>query len=319
MAGINKNSLQGWIPIKQLDEPNADLCRWLFTGDKKFTEPFFDETISVCRSLAENGHLRRSISSINILPEWSKDLDAIKPTAFIFHVSRCGSTLIAQLLGMQPQNIVLSEVPFFDDLLRHGFKTKTNILPQLKAAIAFYATKRNDEYENLFIKSDSWHVHFYDALRLLYPTVPIFLLYRRPDEVLRSQQKKRGMQAIPNLLDADIFGFDKDVISHKPLDEYMAMVLETYFEKFVGIAQKDSNTFPVNYSEGGISIVEKIANTTGIKFTDIEITAMKDRASFHGKFPEQIFSEPILEDAIPAYLEKSFALYSQLETIRNGK
>jgi hypothetical protein len=312
-------ALKNWIPIKLLDEPNNDFCRWLYVGNKNFTEPFFDETISACRSLPENGHLKRSISSIDILPEWAKGLDAINPTAFIFHVSRCGSTLVAQLLGMQPQNIVLSEVPFFDDLLRYGFKNNINILPQLEAAIAFYTTKRTDDCKNLFIKSDSWHVHFYETLRLLYPTVPIFLLYRRPDEVLRSQQKKRGMQAIPNLLEADIFGFDTDIISHKPLDEYMAMVLETYFEKFVGIAQKDRNAYAVNYSEGGISIVEKIASITGIKCTDVEIAAMQDRASFHGKFPEQVFSEPKLEDEIPAYLEKTFALYHQMEAIRNRK
>jgi hypothetical protein len=321
MVGENKKNLQGWIPIKQLSDPDSNLCRWLFVGNKNFTEPFFDETISTCRSLPENGHLKRSISSIDILPEWAKGINAISPTAFIFHVSRCGSTLIAQLLSMQPQNIVLSEVPFFDDLLRYGFKTKTmdNVLPQLEAAIALYAIKRNDDCKNLFIKSDSWHVHFYETLRLLYPTVPIFLLYRRPDEVLRSQQKKRGMQAIPNLLEADIFGFDTDIISHKPLDEYMTMVLETYFEKFVDIAQNDTNAYAVNYKEGGISIVEKIASITGIKFTDREIAAMQDRAGFHGKFPEQVFSEPKLEDEIPAYLEKTFTLYHKMEAIRNRK
>lgn len=314
-------ALKNWIPIKLLDEPNNDFCRWLYIGNKKLSEPFFDETISACRSLPENGHLKRSISSIDILPEWVKDMDAIKPTAFIFHVSRCGSTLIAQLLGMQPQNIVLSEVPFFDDLLRFGFKTKTidNILPQLEAAIAFYAVNRNNTYKNLFIKSDSWHVHFYEALRLLYPTVPIFLLYRRPDEVLRSQQKKRGMQAIPNLLQAEIFGFDTNIISHKPLDEYMAMVLETYFKKFVDIVKKDINAYAVNYHEGAIEILEKIASITGIKFTDVEIAAVKERAGFHGKFPEQVFSEPTLQDPIPAYLEKSFAFYYQMEEIRNRK
>jgi hypothetical protein len=315
------SALENWIPIKLLDKPNNDLCRWLYVGNKNFTEPFFDETISVCRCLPENGHLKRSISSIDILPEWAKGIDAVKPTAFIFHVSRCGSTLLAQLLGMQPQNIVLSEVPFFDDLLRYGFKNNMmgSILPTLNAAIAFYGAKRNEAYKNLFIKTDSWHVHFYDELRMLYPTIPIFLLYRKPDEVVRSQQKNRGMQAIPNLLEAEIFGFDKEIISHKPFDEYMAMVLQTYFEKFVSIIEKDKNAFAVNYNEGGIAIVEKIASITGIEFAISEIAAMQDRASFHGKFPEQIFNELKVEQPIPAYLEKTIALYHQMEMIRNRK
>jgi hypothetical protein len=313
------SALKNWIPIKLLDEPNNDLCRWLYVGNKNFTEPFFDETISACRSLPKNGHLKRSISSIDILQEWAKGLDAIKPTAFIFHVSRCGSTLIAQLLSMQPQNIVLSEVPFFDDLLRYGFKTNMNILPQLEAAISFYATKRTDDCKNLFIKTDSWHVHFYDELRLLYPSTPIFLLYRKPDEVLRSQQKKRGMQAIPNLLEADIFGFDTEIISHKPLDEYMGMVLETYFEKLVGIVQKDKNTYPLNYNEGAIAMVEKIAAISGISFTTEEKLAMQDRAGFHAKYPAQVFNESQVEEPVPTYLQKSFVLYNKMEEIRIGK
>jgi hypothetical protein len=212
-------------------------------------------------------------------------------------------------------------VPFFDDLLRYGFKNKMmeSVLPTLDAAIAFYAAKRNNDYKNLFIKTDSWHVHFYDELRLLYPSTPIFLLYRKPDEVTRSQQKNRGMQAIPNLLEAEIFGFDKEVISHKHFDEYMATVLETYFEKFVSIAQKDKNTYVLNYNQGAIALVEKIAAISGLTFTDNEKATMKDRAGFHAKYPEQIFSETQTEEPIAEYLEKSFALYQQMEIIRKSK
>jgi hypothetical protein len=312
----------GWIPVKLYPEAESLLCRWLYVGNKDFTEPFFDETISACRAqFTENGHLKKSMSSINILEDFASDIESVSPTAFIFHISRCGSTLISQMLGMLPSNIILPEVPFFDDLLRYGKKNNRmpEILPQLKAAVDLYGAKRNENYDNLFIKTDSWHIHFYKELRTLYPTVPFFLLYRKPDEVLRSQQKKRGMQAIPNLLEADIFGFDKDKISKVPFNEYMGMVIESYLLAFENILQKDKLAYAINYHDGAMQIVDTIASVTSLQISDSEKLLMQKRAGFHAKFPEQIFSEEKPDEPVPGFLKRSFELYDKIEVIRLSK
>ncbi len=308
----------GWIPIKLYPDDESLLCRWLYVGDKDFTEPFFDETISACRTLPQNGHLKRSMSSTDVLVDWAKEMDVIEPTAFIFHISRCGSTIISQMLGIQPSNIVLSEVPFFDDLLRYGkmLNYMPGILPQLKAAIAFYGAKRNENHQQLFIKTDSWHIHFYKELRALYPTVPFFLMYRKPDEVIRSQQKKRGMQAIPNLLEAAIFGFDKDKISTMALDEYMGMVIESYLTAFLNILQNDKAAYAVNYHDGAMKIVKTIATVTGLQISAKEKMLMQKRAGFHAKFPDQVFTEKQPDEVVPGYLKRSFELYDKIERIR---
>lgn len=319
---MNKPSpIAGWIPIKLYPEDDSLLCRWLYVGDKNFTEPFFDETISACRRLPENGHLKRSMSTTDILVDWVKEIDVVEPTAFIFHISRCGSTLISQMLGMQPSNIILSEVPFFDDLLRYGKKhdCMPAILPQLKAAVALHGANRTGKYKQLFIKTDSWHIHFYKELRALYPTVPFFLLYRKPDEVIRSQQKKRGMQAIPNLLEADIFGFDKDVIATTQLDEYMGMVIESYLSAFLEILQHDKAAFALNYHDGAMELVDKIASVTNLNITNEAKLLMQTRAGFHAKFPDQVFSEEKPDETIPGFLKRSFELYDKIESVRLGK
>jgi len=315
----NKQSpVAGWIPIKLYPEADDLLCQWLYAGEKDFTEPFFDETISACLSLPENSHLKKSMSSTGILADWVKECTVIEPTAFIFHISRCGSTLIAQMLGIQPSNIVLSEVPFLDDLLRYGKKHNCmqEILPQLKAAIGLYGAKRNENHSQLFIKADSWHIHFYKELRALYPTVPFFLMYRKPDEVLHSQQKKRGMQAIPNLLEAAIFGFDPATIGHLQLDVYMARVLESYFEAYKEILQKDEQAFAVNYHDGAMPIIDTIQSVTGLQISEAERQLMHKRAGFHAKFPEQVFSEEKRDVPVPEYLKNSFDLYEAIERIR---
>ena len=143
------SALTNWIPYKLSFKEDQPQCEWLYTNGKNFTEPFFDETISKC--LQYNSHGRKSISSIDILPDWSTQVESVLPSAFIFHVSRCGSTLATQLLSLNDNNIVLSEVPFFDALLRSG---KSNLL---KDAIALYTSPKNNR-DRLFIKTDSWHI-----------------------------------------------------------------------------------------------------------------------------------------------------------------
>ena len=318
MTTQNGNLVEGWIPVKLYPQDDCLLCRWLYVGNKDFTEPFFDESILSCSALPENGHPQKCMSSIDVLADWVKEMDVIEPTAFIFHISRCGSTLISQMLGLQPANIILSEVPFFDDLLRDGKKNDCMqlILPQLKAAIGLYAAKRNKNQQHLFIKTDSWHIHFYKELRALYPAVPFFLLYRKPDEVIRSQQKKRGMQAIPNLLEATIFGFNKDEITGMQLDAYMGKVLESYLNAFLEILQKDKSAYAVNYHDGAMEIVNTIAAVTGLHISDEEKLMMQNRSGFNAKFPEQVFSELKQDEPIPGFLKRSFELYDKIEVAR---
>lgn len=312
--------MKNWIPLKLYPEDGELLCRWFYVGDKGFSEPFFEETASACRALAENRHFIRSMGSTSLLPEWVQQMDVVEPTAFIFHISRCGSTLVSQMLGLQPANIVLSEVPFFDDLLRYGklHDRMPGILPQLKAAIGFYGARRNQNQQRLFIKTDSWHIHFYKELRALYPTVPFFLLYRKPQEVLRSQQKKRGMQAMPLLLEPGIFGFTEEQACSMQLDEYMAKVIEGYLEAFLDILQKDKLAYAINYHEGMMSIVDKIRLITRLPVTEEEMALMQDRLVFHAKFPKELFNEETPDEPIPSYLKRSCALYEKLELLRTS-
>lgn len=315
------SALRNWIPFRLFENSGAANCRWLYLGNDKITEPFFDDTIQKRSRLPNNSQLKRSVSSIEILPEWAQQVETISPTAIIFHISRCGSTLVSQLLGLQPANIVLSEVPFFDELLRWGNKNNEIpvALPLLKAAIDLYGAKRNEISSQLFIKADSWHVHFYKQFRKLYPQTPFILLYRKPDEVIRSQQKIRGMQSIPGLLEAEIFGFNKNEILQLSLDEYMAGVLETYLQAFIKILNADKLALPVNYNEGGFVIVKKIAAFAGLSISEKDLEKMKQRSHFHGKYPEQVFEEAALQESVPAYLNRAFALYDEVEKIRTYK
>lgn len=308
--------LKDWIPCKLKTEGEDAFCQWLYLGDKLFAEPFFDQTISKCKSLKENSQRYRSASAVSTLTDWAPALTTLNPSAIIFHVSRCGSTLLSQLLAQNADNIALSEVPFFDDLLRWGFRNNSvqKVLPVLKAAIAFYGIKRNNE-QHLFIKADSWHIHFYEAYRDLFPDVPIILLYRRPDEVIRSHQKQSGMHAVQGVIEPSLFGFDNSIFQMS-LDEYRAKVLEGYYNSFAAILEQDKNSFAFDYKEGMVNIIHQVMVLCNIPVTEEQSKLIKERSTRHSKFPGQAFSEEAINSNPPVYLQSAFEAYYCLEKIR---
>lgn len=305
------SALANWIPYKLSFSEDGPYCEWLYTGNEDFTEPFFDDTIAKCRQYNNRGY--KSISSLEVLLPWSREVESIPPSAFIFHVSRCGSTLASQLLALDSSNIVLSEVPFFDALLRAGSRTQQ----LLKAAIAFYAPVKNEK-KRLFIKTDSWHIFFYKQLRELYPQTPFILLYRRPDEVMRSQQKRSGMHAIPGLIEPALLGFTENEVQQMDQNEYLGRLLEKYFQAFEHMLSTDDLAIPVNYNEGPIAMIKKIAAITGMPVGFEEMERIKDRALYHAKYPAQVFSEAAISDPVPAWCRAAYERYEALERRRNS-
>lgn len=174
--------IQHWYPARLRNDKHGLHCEWIELKDIPFADPFFDETLTRGRGKPINSGCFRPTSSIAVLAEWSNALPHVQPTAFVFHVSRCGSTLLSQLLGLHPRSISLAEVPFFDDVLRLPFKASVpsgvDLNRALAAAIAIYGQHRTGDEKHLFIKLDSWHVFFWRQIRACYPDVPFFLLYR---------------------------------------------------------------------------------------------------------------------------------------------
>jgi hypothetical protein len=48
------------------------------------------------------------------------------------------------------------------------------------------------------------------------------------------------------------------------------------------------------------------------------MSAMRKRSTFHAKYPEQVFAEAMIQEPVPAYLNRSFALYDEVEKIRTA-
>lgn len=314
MKNNNLHPLHGWIPYKITADNGEAECYWIDTYNEPYVEPFFGETIGKFKTIPRRSVHRYSVSDLSVLLEWAEQIEHIAPTVFIFHISRCGSTLISQLFGLDEQNISLSEVPIFDNILRLRYQipqiNEAYIGRLLKAAIKFYGQKRNGTEQHLVIKTDSWHIHFHKQLRELYPNTPFILLYRRPNEVFESQTKLRGVQAVPGLIEREIFGFDSD--NSHALDTYMANVLSSYLGAYLKVVSNDDLALLINYNESIMLLMEKISSFARITLSPAIKQKMQERCGYHSKYPGEVFSEKLVMP-VPAFLQEALNLYGQVE------
>ncbi|MBL0335265.1 MAG: sulfotransferase family protein [Chitinophagaceae bacterium] len=311
-----------WLPYK-LRKADPVSIQWIFRGEKTPTEPFFDDTLNACRGYMENSRIGEMISTPEDMIRLAKSSDSVKPGAFIFHISRCGSTLLSQLLAMDKEHISLSEVPVFDAILRSRYSFPSLdeewVDQAFRAAVQLHSVRLHGVETTCFIKTDCWHIFYYEQLRRLYPGVPFILLYRSPDEVLRSQQKKRGMQSVPGIVESSLMGISDEDAACTNLDFYFSRVMENILAAFCKVATADPLAIPVNYSQGMEDVYSITLQSAGIDPAEKMDQSIRDRIQFHGKYPDQPFSgEDKIAEPDPL-LVNCFEQYRKLESVRIGR
>lgn len=309
--------LTNHIPFRLDFSSDEILCKWLYIENKKFTEPFFQETTGICKGFEENRKPIKSVSTLENLIEFSETIPTIAPTAFIFHVSRCGSTLLAQLLSLDSQNIVLAEAPILDEIMREISFNKpeisdTKINQYFKAAVKILGQIRTGSEAHVFIKLDSWHIFYYQKLRELYPNTPFLFSFRQPNEVIRSQTNQSGMHAAPGVIQPVLFGFELFEILKLQRQEYIAKVMEVYFENFIAIQKVDKYAYFFDYKDGILTNFDRIISLLKLDIDQNSKEKMIERTKFHSKLPNTVFSESKIEKIIPEYQQKAMRLYNIL-------
>src|SRR5262249_57696026 len=91
------------------------LVDWWHLGGVRFTDPFFEQTIATAMAHPFN-LLFRPATQLRALA--APATPELRPAGLIFHMSRCGSTLVAQMLAALAGNVVLSEPTPLDHVLR---------------------------------------------------------------------------------------------------------------------------------------------------------------------------------------------------------
>ncbi|WP_316805486.1 hypothetical protein [Pedobacter nototheniae] len=310
--------LKNWIPYKLNYDSGVWDINWLDLSDHKITEPFFDETISICRFKMLNRSKYWPQSSTEFLTESSKLIEGITPVSFIFHVSRCGSTLLSQLLSTRKENIVIAEAPVIDEILTGQLRDERlsdeQIEEWLKATLNLLGQKRTGDEKHFFIKLDSWHIHFYDKLRKWFPNTPFYFLSRAPQAIIASHAKRRGIHSVPGMVSAKLLKIELNELHNQDFNFYTSEVLKQYYFSLLDIAKAGhALDYFFDYSWGMERMAENFFDVIGLK--NEQDASVLARLKYHSKYPNQVFAEEKSNVAPDAFVESINAYHNLLSII----
>lgn len=272
---------------------------WMAGDGQPFAEPFFDQTLQRLRLLPQNRPGNRPRTPVDALVAHAA---AAAPTAFIFHVSRCGSTLLCQMLAALARNTVISEARLIDEILRAARQrsevTDEQRIAWLRGAIGALAPRASGR--QMFVKLDCWHVFDVPLLHAAFPEVPKLFLFRDPVEVVVSLLRRPSLTLLPGTLppraprEALLYGEDAAL----PWEERTAAVIGALLK---AAWEHRERLTPVAYAELPRFAWEAMPGT---RPDAAEQAQMQRAAEFNSKFP----SEPFRPDSAEKQREASAAV-----------
>jgi len=309
--------LTGWIPFKIRVIDQRAFADWCYLGRERFTAPFFRDTLDRCLRKPFN-QLFQQTTTIEQLVDRAATHPGIRPTALIFHSSRCGSTLLAQMAAAMPGTIVLSEPVPVDHVLRAPAPESLRI-EWLKALVNALGQPREGE-SHLVVKFDAWHVLQVDAVQRAFPGVPSVFVYREPAAVIASQMRMAGIHMVPGMIDPSIIGLDLAGVLQLGREEYAARLLGAVYAAAAEAVEAGRLT-PVNYVELPQRGFSMVLDWCTPEDPDGALAQLHHVASFDSKTPSLPYdaasaSAPVTPAVIEAASRFVEPYYQRLEAVR---
>lgn len=308
MSTIDKNQVvedQIQIPV-ELCKRGSDLFVVLLTLPRGyFREPFFIDSLarsfSILKAeiklpeedelLARPVHYDEKDKRVVYIPvdefiEKYSSIEIDKKLGFIFHMSRCGSTLATQMLASSDRFFVLSEPTIINAVLDPAL----NITPEkrkllLKTTIHALVVCSPLVCEQVFIKFRSWNTFFLDFILKEFPNTRWLFIHRNGLEVMSSVfQKPPGWlrsRKIYGKYFCNLLDISEETLQKISYDEYTAMVLGT----FCHIAKSSYSKLGsfLDYNDLKNKFITTINRVWGIELTDKEKQIMEDTSRLYSK------------------------------------
>jgi hypothetical protein len=268
---------------------------WINLGDALYDEPFFDQTIE--RVIGNNPGPSGLTTGLDALTSFSKTRSSIRPTGFIFHMSRCGSTLVSNAFKRIGGSVVVSEASPMNVLLSpyspdywpctsEQYRALQHKL--LRGLINALGARRGGRERYYFIKFTSWNLLSLAAVRRAFPAVPSVFIYRDPVDVMVSNlERNSGWMQVRSSPEAAqrLFGWKSEEIGRMSAEEYCARALG----KFCDVASEaaDRGMLLLNYEEITERSLLKLCERLGVQVTEAEAGAVAHSLSIYSKDPQQ--------------------------------
>jgi len=272
--------LARWTPVAlnlSGPEPSID---WCDMSGERFSDPFFDQTVARLTKGAEGRSIVRSPLGALIELDGEPSLD---PCGLIFHMGRCGSTLVTRLLGLVPGVLAVREPRPINNLLDvdPALVDQSMQVQVLRALIRALGRVRFGDERRFVLKLSSWNIRKASLFRLAFPGVPMVWVQRRPVEVLASMFKEPpGWLALSNhpAKAAQLFGLDPTAIARKDGFEFAAQLLASMLD-----AAADTDACVIDYDDLPGAVPDIVAPLFGIDCNAADRAAMEIQARYHAK------------------------------------
>jgi hypothetical protein len=253
------------LPISLFSKEKKIAVRWMQFSPDSLLEPFFDQTMERLRRLS----LREFETASETLLSLAAGAPPITPAGLVFHISRCGSSLVGNVLKRAANARVLSEAAPIGYLLGPYASTVWPVpynewhdsrASLLQAIVNLYGKTDAGRTSKLVIKFVSLALLNLDFIRSVWPSVPILIVVRDPVEVIVSHLQAPGgwmrLKAEP-IRAYDTFGVAGTDIIGMSNEEYAARVIGKYCE--AAVRAIDSNTVILDYAALNDRTLRKIA------------------------------------------------------------
>ena len=260
-------SLKGFIPFDLLNHNGVAKLYWFSADGFRMREPFYDNDIR--RHLNTEG-VRIRESEMRELLQFAGNENRSIPKLLIFHMSRCGSTILTNMFRSDNRNVCVSEPEILDKIADFDTDdTKPYISDLMYGAMS--ALAQNDwGAKNLIIKFPSYSVISLKWFVSLFPRVPRIFVYRDPVEVLISNLKQPWQEWI---YDKRLTKLDEaTMLQSASVAENCARALANKCWSY--LAYHDRYSLVVNYEQINKQGFKKILDFVGMDYSDSEFTSM---------------------------------------------
>lgn len=282
------DEMHGWLPIRAWPGDGEWRVDWCWFGEQQLTQPFYRDEVDLALRLPFNQAFRRD-TPLTALLDWQAASPGLMPTAFVFHASRCGSTLLAQMLARLDTHIVLSEPPPLDQLLRAHYGSELHGAEHeqcaaVRAMLSALGQRRNAQASHLVVKLDAWNLYELPLLRRCFPDTPWLFLYRDPLEIAASQWQQPGMHMVPGLIGDSPLNLAGEPST--PREAFIARRLGRLLQTAVDLHRQYGGLL-LNYNELPMALDGRLRTLFGLDAA--QVAAALASSGQNAKRPEQVF------------------------------
>jgi hypothetical protein len=322
--------IKNWLPVDAVVVDGRPGLWWMDMSDISLSEPFFQQTVE--RAKAANGNRGDQFTEFDVLLQLEKTFDSVAPTGFIFHSSRCGSTLLANSCRAISNSIVLSEANAIDKLVARfitdaaeGDVKESLYAVFLRGVVQALGQRRTGSEQHLFVKFACCSFSQIERIRRIWPRVPWVFLYRDPVETIVSNINNIPPWLVDNdrRVLASILDSTPAAVAEMRIEELCARTIGSFYSLARRMA--DDNAMLVNYNQLSVPVISSVLKFFKVSPASEELEAIARGSRIYSKEvsgtrtfiadaeAKQQLASNLVRDAAETWARKS---YLQLEQRR---